>query len=111
MSEKASGTPWDQNKYFSLRDPDDQCPKMTDILSASDSDRFSVMSVFVVDGFQISPEPSLIGGDGVTHDNNYNHNNIDPEDTVPGHFRLETCLPEIRNHHHDEAFEGMSFAV
>ena len=45
------------------------------------------MSVVVVDGFQISPGTSLMGG---------NDDNIDLDDDTR-HFRLETCLPEIRH--------------
>ena len=51
----------------------------------------SVMTVFVVDGFQISSESRvMLGGD----DNN--NKGETPESEALGHWRLETCLPEVR---------------
>ena len=48
----------------------------------------SVMTVFVVDGFQISPDcPVAVVAGGDQGDDNNN---------TLGHWRLETCLPEVR---------------
>ena len=59
-------------------------------------------SLFLVDGFQISPGSSFLG-DTRDPDNM-------PEPDVPGlgHFRLETCLPESRDNHDELPDTGVS---
>ena len=57
-------------------------------------------SLFLVDGFQISPGSSFLGDTGAP----------DNMPDVPGlgHFRLETCLPESRDNHDELPDTGVS---
>ena len=54
-------------------------------------------SLFLVDGFHISPGSSLPGDDS----------RVNMPD-LPGHFRLETCLPESRDNHDGLPDTGLS---
>ena len=57
-------------------------------------------SLFLVDGFQISPGSSLLGDTGAP--------DIMPDVPGLGHFRLETCLPESRDNHDQLPDTGVS---